>query len=87
MVGIGMGLSVVLGVPMGLAMDNIAVGLAFGLCSGVALGATLERKHKAEMQPLTAEEKWIRSRITAVGLVLVALVVACVAVLLASMPR
>jgi hypothetical protein len=57
MVGIGMGLSVVLGVPMGLAMDNIAVGPAFGLCIGVVLGATLERKHKVEMRPLTAEEK------------------------------
>jgi uncharacterized membrane protein YfcA len=85
--GIGMCLGVALGLPMGLAMDNIAVGPAFGLCIGVAIGATLERKHKAEMRPLTADEKRIRSRITAVGLVLVALVAACVAVLLAAMPK
>ena len=85
--GIGMCLGVALGLPMGLAMDNIAAGPAMGLCFGVAIGATLERKHKAEMRPLTAEEKRIRARFTVVGLVLVALVVACVAVLLYIMER
>jgi len=68
-------------------MDNIAIGPAMGLCFGVAIGATLERKHKAEMRPLTAEEKRIRAPITAVGLVLVALVVACVAILLYAMTK
>jgi len=85
--GIGMGLGMLVGLPLGLALQNLAVGPAFGLCIGVAVGRTLEEKHKAEIRPLTVEEKRTRSRLTAVSLVLVALVAACVAVLLAAMPK
>jgi hypothetical protein len=80
--GIGLGFGMLMGLPLGLALQNVAVGPAFGLCIGVAVGRTLEERHKAEIRPLTAEEKRGRSRLTAVGLILVALVVASVAVLL-----
>jgi len=80
--GIGLGLGMLTGLSLGLALQNVAVGPAFGLCIGIAVGRTLEERHKAEIRPLTAEEKRVRSRLTAVGLVLVALVLASAAVLL-----
>jgi hypothetical protein len=83
--GIGMALGVLTGLPLGLALQNPAVGPALGLCIGIAVGRSLEERHKAEMRPLTADERRMRSRITGVGLLLVALVVASVAALLAAM--
>lgn len=63
----------------GIVFDDtssfVALGPAMGCGLGVAIGTALERKHKDELRPLTEEEQRLRSRMTFVGLGLLALLV------------
>ena len=56
--GIGMGLPI--GMCIGVAMGNIAIGVAIGVAIGTAIGSGLEKKHKDEIRPLTAEEEKLK---------------------------
>jgi preprotein translocase subunit YajC len=65
-IGLGLALGMAIGMPLGLAMDNIALGPGMGLPIGLAIGVALEKKHKAELRPLTENEKKAK-RIAALG--------------------
>ncbi len=59
----------------------VGIGPAIGCGLGIAIGSTLERRHKDELRPLTEEEQRLRSRLTLVGLGVLALLVLSVFVI------
>jgi len=56
----GMGMGMPIGIAIGVAMENIAVGVAIGVAMGTGIGSGLEKKHKDEIRPLTAEEERLK---------------------------
>ena len=58
----GMGVGIAIGVGMGAAFNNVAIGTAIGVAIGTAIGSELEKKHRDEIRPMTAEEKKLRTR-------------------------
>jgi hypothetical protein len=79
---VGMCIGIAIGcIPslVGLLFDDmssfVAIGPAMGCGLGVAIGSALERKHKDELRPLTAEEQRTRFRLTLVALGALALLV------------
>ena len=56
----GMGLGMPIGIAIGVALGNIAVGVAIGVAMGTGIGSGLEKKHKDEIRPLTAEEERLK---------------------------
>ncbi len=58
----GMGIGIAIGVGMGAAFNNVAIGTAIGVAIGTAIGSELEKKHKDEIRPMTAEEKKLRTQ-------------------------
>ncbi len=53
----GLAIGVAIGSALGVSMDNIAIGIGIGIALGTAMGATQEKKHAAELRPLTEKEK------------------------------
>ncbi len=79
---IGMCIGIALGcIPsfMGLLFDQMApfvgIGPAIGCGLGVAIGSALEQSHKDELRPLTETERQTRTRLTVIGLGVLALLV------------
>ncbi len=79
---IGMCIGIALGcIPsfMGLLFDQMApfvgIGPAIGCGLGGAIGSALEQSHKDELRPLTEAERQTRTRLTVIGLGVLALLV------------
>ena len=58
----GIGMGVALGAGIGVALQNIAIGIGIGIAIGTAIGLEREQKHKAEVRPLTDEERRLRKQ-------------------------
>ncbi len=61
--GLGMALGLLVGLPLGLALGNIAFGPGLGLPVGLAIGSAWEKKHAAELRPMSEAEKKMKTRI------------------------
>ncbi len=53
----------------------VGIGPAIGLGLGLAIGSALEQRHKDELRPLTEGERRTRTRLTAIGLGALALLI------------
>ena len=73
----GLSIGIALGAGIGVALSNLAIGVAIGVGTGTAIGAGLEKKHQAEMRPLTPEEEKLKKQsiLFAIGTLMVGLVV------------
>lgn len=58
----GVGIGVAVGVAFGAAVGNMGLGIAIGIAIGAAIGSGLEKKHKDEIRPLTAEEEKLKKQ-------------------------
>ena len=85
-IAIGLALGMALGVLMGVFMDNMALGIALGpgmgVAVGVAIGSALEQKHKADIRPLTPQERrprmWLLGITLGLGLLVLSVVLASI---------
>jgi hypothetical protein len=67
-VGISIGMAI--GVAMGPIFDNFGVGIGIGVAIGSGIGASLERRNKDNLRPLTEQEQARQKRGIAIGLAL-----------------
>jgi drug/metabolite transporter (DMT)-like permease len=72
---VGIGVGVAIGVAMGPIFENIGVGIAIGVAIGSGLGASLERKNRDDIRPLTEQERKRRKWVAAIGITLVGILV------------
>ncbi len=72
---VGISIGVAIGVAMGLLFDNIGVGIAVGIAIGSGIGASLERKNKDNIRPLTEQEQKRQKLGVVIGLALVGILV------------
>jgi hypothetical protein len=68
---IGIGIGVAIGVAMGPIFDNFGVGIGIGIALGSGIGASLERKNKDNIRPLTELEQKRQKLGVVIGLALV----------------
>ncbi len=78
---IGIGIGVAIGVAMGPIFDNFGVGIGIGIAIGSGIGASLERKNKDNIRPLTEQEQkrqklGVVIGLASVGVLLLALIIA-----------
>ena len=73
--GIGISIGIALGVGFGLALENFGAGIGVGIAIGSGIGAALEQRHKAELSPLTKQEKMRQRRGILIGLILTTVLV------------
>ena len=78
--GQGMAIGIAIGAGTGVALGNIAIGTGMGVAIGAAIGASLEKQHAHEIRPATEEETKLnnQSRIIALGLLVLGVVVVAV---------
>lgn len=67
---VGISIGIAIGVAMGPIFDNFGVGIGIGVAIGSGLGASLERKNKDHIRPLTEQEQARKKRGIAIGLTL-----------------
>ncbi len=70
---VGISVGVAIGVAMGPLFDNIGVGIAIGIAIGSGIGASLERRNKDNIRPLTEQEQKRQKLGIVIGLALVGL--------------
>lgn len=58
----GIGIGIAIGAGIGIAMGSIPIGVGIGVAIGAAIGSGLEKKHKDEIRPMTAEEKKLKKQ-------------------------
>lgn len=68
--GVGISVGVAIGVALGPLFENIGIGIALGIALGSGIGASLERRHKDDLRPLTEQEQKRQKWGIAIGLVL-----------------
>jgi hypothetical protein len=68
---VGISIGVAIGVAMGPIFDNIGIGIAIGIAIGSGIGASLERKNKDNIRPLTEQEQKRQKLGVVIGLALV----------------
>ena len=68
--GVGLSVGVAIGVALGPLFENIGIGIALGIALGSGIGASLERRHKDDVRPLTEQEQKRQKWGIAIGLVL-----------------
>lgn len=78
---VGISVGVAIGVAMGPLFDNIGIGIAIGIAIGSGIGASLERKNKDNIRPLTEQEqkrqKWaVVIALALISFLILALVIA-----------
>lgn len=78
---VGISIGVAIGVAMGPIFDNFGVGIGIGIAIGSGIGASLERKNKDNIRPLTEQEQkrqklGIVIGLALVGVLLLALIIA-----------
>jgi hypothetical protein len=78
---IGISIGIAIGVAMGPIFDNFGVGIGIGVAIGSGLGASLERKNKDNIRPLTEKEQkrqklGVVIGLTLAGFLLLALIIA-----------
>lgn len=71
--GIGMSIGIAIGAGLGPIFDNFGVGIGIGVAIGSGIGASLERRNKDNLRPLTAEEQKRQKRGIAIGLAVAAI--------------
>jgi hypothetical protein len=69
--GVGISIGVAIGVALGPIFDNIGIGIAIGIAIGSGIGASLERKNKDNIRPLTEQEQKRQKLGVVIGLALV----------------
>ena len=67
----GISVGIAIGVAMGPIFDNFGVGIGIGIAIGSGIGASLERKNKDNIRPLTEQEQKRQKLGTVIALVLV----------------
>ena len=72
---VGISIGVAIGVAMGPIFENIGIGIAIGVAIGSGIGASLERKNKDNIRPLTEEEQKRQKLGIVIGLALVGILV------------
>jgi preprotein translocase subunit SecY len=70
-VAVGISIGVAIGVAMGPIFDNFGVGIGIGIAIGSGIGASLERKNKDNIRPLTEQEQKRQKLGVVIGLALV----------------
>ena len=68
---VGISVGVAIGVAMGPLFDSIGVGIAIGVAIGSGIGASLERRNKDKIRPLTEQEQKRQKLGVVIGLALV----------------
>jgi preprotein translocase subunit SecY len=68
---VGISIGVAIGVAMGPIFDNFGVGIGIGIAIGSGIGASLERKNKDNIRPLTEQEQKRQKLGVVIGLALV----------------
>ena len=72
---VGISIGVAIGVALGPLFDNIGIGIAIGIAIGSGIGASLERKNKDNIRPLTEQEQKRQKLGVVIGLALVGILV------------
>ena len=68
---VGLSIGIAIGVAMGPIFDNFGVGIGIGIAIGSGIGASLERKNKDIILPLTEQEQKRQKLGTVIALALV----------------
>jgi hypothetical protein len=60
---VGISVGIAIGVAMAPIFENIGIGIAIGIAIGSGIGASLERRYKDNLRPLTEQEnkrqRWV----------------------------
>jgi preprotein translocase subunit SecY len=67
---IGICIGIAIGVAMGPIFGNFGIGIAIGIAIGSGIGASLERKNRDNIRPLTEQEQKRQKLGVVVGLTL-----------------
>ena len=72
---VGISIGIAIGVAMGPIFDNFGVGIGIGVAIGSGIGASLERRNKDNIRPLTEQEQNRQKLGVVIGLALVGILV------------
>lgn len=70
---VGIGIGIAIGAGLGPIFDNFGTGIGIGVAIGAGLGASLERRNKDNLRPLTDEEQKRQKRGVTIGLAVAAI--------------
>jgi hypothetical protein len=82
---VGISVGIAIGVAMAPIFENIGIGIAIGIAIGSGIGASLERKNKDNISPLTEQEN--KRQRWAVILGLLVMLASVIAFVLLLFPR